>query len=567
MSALSPPDRPVDALAEQFVERAAALDPVEATGLGIDGHERELTDYSPDGFAARRELVTSTLARLEAIEPGDEREWIAHAAMRERLAAQVERYASGVVEARVSVIDSPMHEMQMAFDLMATDGDEAVEAIADRLAAVPDTLAGWRTTLLRCADDGRVSARRQVLGAAEQAARWSGGSAGGSADIFADLAGRLEADGPLRARLDQGAADASAAYADLGRFLSEELAPRAPEQDAVGREAYAPALRYFLGATVDLDETYAWAWDELARIETDMAAVADRIVAGGSVDDAVTALDDDPARWVDGGAAFRDWMQDRADRALADLADVHFDIPEPVQRIECRLAPTHEGGIYYTGPNEDFSRPGRMWWSVPEGIDRFSTWRELTTVYHEGVPGHHLQVGQTAYRAELLNRWQRVMCWVSGHGEGWALYAERLMAELGHLDDPGDRLGMLDSQAFRAVRVIVDIGMHLQLAIPPDNPFGFHPGETWTPDLGLEFMRAHSRSDDPTLRYERDRYLGLPGQAPSYKIGERFWLDARADAERRLGADFDLRGFHRDALDLGSLGLEPMAEALARKTG
>ncbi len=564
MSAVNPTDRPVDALAEQFVERSAALNPVEATGLGIGGYEHELTDYSPDGFAARHELVTSTLARLEAIEPGDEREWIAHAAMRERLVAQVLRYEAGVVESQVSVLDSPMHEVQMAFDLMATDGDEAVEAITDRLAAVPATLQGWRTTLLRCADGGQVAARRQVLGAAEQAARWSGG---GSGDIFADLAGRLVVEGALRARLDRAAADARAGYADLARFLTDELAPRAPEQDAVGRETYAPALRYFLGATVDLDETYAWAWAELARLETEMATAAEQVVSGGSVDDAVLALDDDPSRWVAGGAPFRNWMQGRADQALADLADVHFDIPEPVRRIECRLAPTHEGGVYYTGPSEDFSRPGRMWWSVPAGIDRFSTWRELTTVYHEGVPGHHLQVAQTAYRAELLNRWQRVMCWVSGHGEGWALYAERLMAELGHLDDPGDRLGMLDSQAFRAVRVIVDIGMHLRLAIPPDNPFGFHPGETWTPDLGLEFMRAHSRSDDATLLFERDRYLGLPGQAPSYKIGERFWMEARADAEARMGADFDLRDFHRDALDLGSLGLEPMAEALARKAG
>ncbi len=82
------------------------------------------------------------------------------------------------------------------------------------------------------------------------------------------------------------------------------------------------------------------------------------------------------------------------------------------------------------------------------------------------------------------------MCWVSGHGEGWALYAERLMDELGYLDDPGDKLGMLDGQGFRAARVIVDIGMHLELEIPRDNPFGFHPGETWTPELGLEFMRA-----------------------------------------------------------------------------
>jgi uncharacterized protein (DUF885 family) len=198
------------------------------------------------------------------------------------------------------------------------------------------------------------------------------------------------------------------------------------------------------------------------------------------------------------------------------------------------------------------------------GRPTFSTWQEVTTVYHEGVPGHHLQVGQTAYRSELLNRWQRTMCWVSGHGEGWALYAERLMDDLGYLEDPGHKLGMLDGQSLRAARVIIDIGMHLELEIPPDNPFGFAPGRTWTADLGLEFLRQHCRLEDAVIRFEHLRYLGWPGQAPSYKVGERIWLQAREDVRERKGADFDLKAFHRAALDLGSLGLDPLRDALAR---
>ena len=131
-----------------------------------------------------------------------------------------------------------------------------------------------------------------------------------------------------------------------------------------------------------------------------------------------------------------------------------------------------------------------MWWAVPEGIDTFSTWKEVTTVYHEGVPGHHLQIAQNAYRSDLLNRWQRKLCFVSGHGEGWALYAERLMDDLGYLETRATRMGMLDAHAFRAIRVIIDIGMHLQLEIPADNPWGFRPGERWTPAAGFEFLSA-----------------------------------------------------------------------------
>jgi uncharacterized protein (DUF885 family) len=314
---------------------------------------------------------------------------------------------------------------------------------------------------------------------------------------------------------------------------------------------------------VDLEETYAWGWAELARIQQEQRALARQLVGSDDVPEACAALDADPARRIEGAAGFRDWMQQLADQAVADLAGTHFDIPEPIRTIECCLAPTHDGLIYYTGPTEDFSRPGRMWWAVPDGIDSFSTWKERTTVYHEGVPGHHLQIAQNAYRAELLNRWQRQLCFVSGHGEGWALYAERLMDELGYLDDPGDKMGMLDAHAFRASRVIIDIGMHLQLKIPADNAPGFRPGERWTPAAGLEFLRANCSSDEPTLRFEIDRYLGWPGEAPSYKVGERIWLEARDEVRTRKGAAFDLRQFHADALNLGPMGLDPLRRALA----
>lgn len=332
---------------------------------------------------------------------------------------------------------------------------------------------------------------------------------------------------------------------------------QAPEQDAVGRETYALWSRYFLGARVDLDETYAWGAAELARIETEMARVADQIVPGGSVDDAVAALDADLERKIQGPQAFAAWMQELSDRAVAELGGTHFDIPQPVRRLDCRIAPTHTGGVYYTGPSEDFSRPGTMWWSVPSGEDEFSTWREVTTVYHEGVPGHHLQVGQTVYRSELLNRWRRLVCWTSGHGEGWALYAERLMADLGYLDDPADRLGMLDGSALRAARVVVDIGLHCGLEAPEEVG-----GGSWDAEKVSTFMRAHTRISEGTLRFEVNRYLGWPGQAPSYKVGERLWLQAREQVRAAQGDDFDLKAFHRRALDIGSVGLDVLREAL-----
>lgn len=561
----------VDTIADRYVDEWAALDPVGATYVGIAGYDDRLTDYSPEGYAALADLDRRTLAQLAQVTPADERERVALEAMTERLSLALEMYEAGLVTSELSVISGALHAVRSVFDLMPIGGEEATRNIAKRLAAVPTALAQARRTLLEAAAHGHVAARRQIAEVAKQCDAWVSPD---QDDFWPAFARRVLAEpgipDSLRAEVERGAEAARAATADFARFLREELAPLGRERDAVGREHYSLASRYFLGATIDLEETYAWGFAELARIEAEMRSVADKIVPGGTVREAISALDNDPARRIVGKEAFRDWMQALADRAINDLHGTHFDIPEPVRRIECCIAPTSDGSIYYTGPSEDFSRPGRMWWSVPAGINSFATWKEVTTVYHEGVPGHHLQVGQTVVRADQLNRWQRLIAWCSGHGEGWALYAERLMDELGYLDDPGDRLGMLDSQAMRAARVVVDIGMHLELPIP-DNMLGdvdgrtaFHPGERFTPELGWEFMRAHCSTPDENLRFELNRYLGWPGQAPSYKVGERIWLQARADAQARKGAAFDLKAFHRAALDLGSIGLDPLRAALAR---
>jgi uncharacterized protein (DUF885 family) len=555
----------IDDIAERYVEQWAALDPIGATFVGVAGHEDRLTDLSPEGYAALADLDRRALAQLNLVTPADADEQTAKDAMVERLGVALERYEAGQITSDVNVIASALHGVRGTFDLMPTEGETAAGHIAARLAAIPAALSQWQRTLLEAADHGHVAPAQQIAEVAKQCRAWVDDEGDNFFPTLARTVGAGSGNTTLAAELDRAAAAARAATAELGVFLDRELAPRGREKEAAGRERYELASRYFLGATIDLDETYRWGFEELARLETDMRSVADKIVPGSTVDEAVEALDADPSRVIHGKEAFRDWMQALADRSLTELHGAHFDIPEPVRRIECMLAPTSDGGIYYTGPSEDFSRPGRMWWAVPQGIDAFSTWREVTTVYHEGVPGHHLQIAQTYMRSDLLNRWRRILAWCSGHGEGWALYAERLMDELGFLADPAERLGMLDAQALRAARVIVDIGMHLELEIPRDNPFDFHPGKRWTPALGWEFLRAHCRMPDANLRFELNRYLGWPGQAPSYKVGERFWLRAREEMRARKGPDFDLKSFHRNALNLGSLGLDPMMAALARQ--
>jgi uncharacterized protein (DUF885 family) len=442
-----------DQITEWYVPEAMELDPVWATLAGITGFDDQMADLSPAGFEARAELDRRTIAAVRAVTAASEPEQVARAAMLERLGLAVERYEAGDTTSDINVIASWMHSVRAVFDLMPVDGEDAQRDLAMRMAAVPAAYAGLRRTYAAAAAQGRVAARRQIEACAKQCSSWL--SAGGG--FYAGLVERTQATGTLRAQLDKAAQAASAATAELGSFLLTDLLPLAPERDAVGRERYALASRSFLGAAIDLDEAYAWGWAEVRRLETEMARVAGQIVPGGTVEQAVAALEADPARRITGRENLRSWMQDYADATIAGLHGTHFDIPAPARRIECMIAPTNGAGIYYTGPSEDWSRPGRMWWSVPDGTEEFSTWREISAIHHEGVPGHHLQIAERNFRKDRLNRWQRGMSFVSGHGEGWALYAERLMDELGYLDNPGNRLGMLDQQLLHAAQVVIGI--------------------------------------------------------------------------------------------------------------
>jgi uncharacterized protein (DUF885 family) len=547
----------VDAVADAYVDELVRLSPITATELGLPGAETELDDFSSEGLAAVAETTRDTLEKLALAEIADDVDRVTHIAMRERLGLQLELYEAGELHGALNVISSPMQAVREIFDLMPTATAADWEQIADRMHAVPGAIDSYISSLHHAAQRGNLAAVRQFEECITQAEDLAGASSFWSA--FA--AGAQPDDGApsraLAAHLREGAEQAKSAYAKLADTL-RELAPSAPQADAVGRERYQLWSRHFLGATIDLDETYDWGRQELARIVAEQEEVAAQIGGPGTTPErAMEILDADPARQIHGTDALREWMQQTSDAAVEALAGTQFDIPEPVRRLECMIAPTTSGGIYYTGPNADFSRPGRMWWAVPEGVTEFGTWRETTTVYHEGVPGHHLQVGQTVYRAELLNTWRRLASWVSGHGEGWALYAERLMADLGFLDDPGDRLGMLDGQRMRAARVVLDIGVHLGKDCPPE--WG---GGTWDAEKAWGFLAANANMAEGFLRFELNRYLGWPGQAPSYKVGQRLWEQIRDETKARQGEAFDLKTFHRRALDVGSVGLDALREAL-----
>jgi uncharacterized protein (DUF885 family) len=551
-------------LSDRYVERYAALDPVAATLEGLTGHDDEMTDSSPDGYEERNEHDRATLLALAKASIEGDRDRIAADVLREMLETSIELYDTGEHLRTLNIIASPVQYVRMCFDMMPAETEDDWAVIAARLGRVPEGLSSYQESLSEGVRQGLVAARRQAVQCMRQAETW-GGLDGQTRAFFLTLVDRFDQsgidNGVLRDTLVDHADRATRAYASLARFLSDEYSPHATDRDAVGPDRYSRLARVFNGLQLDLDEAYQWGWDELHRIEQAMGEVAERILPGESVDAVVEHLETDPNRAIEGVEEFRQWLQNLLDTTIAELDGVHFDIPGPVKRVEAMIAPP--GGaaaMYYSGPSEDFSRPGRTWYPTL-GKTRFPLWGEVSICYHEGVPGHHLQIGQVRYLAGELSRFQRTLAGWSGHAEGWALYAERLMGELGYLDDPAYELGMLRAQAMRAMRVVVDIGLHLELAIPKDERY--HPGETWTPELALPFAIERSKMPEDFMASEVDRYLGWPGQAISYKIGERVWLGAREDAKRRVGAEFDLKAFHSRSLNLGPLGLDQLQRELA----
>ena len=544
----------IDKIANDWVRQLAKRSPSYATYLGFPGGEKDVDDFSPDALKQDRDDYAGLISRLEAQEPKDEVDRVTKEAMIADADLSIRTYDSGLLFRNMNNIASPAQDIRDIFDLSPTESVEHWENLEARMSKVPQAIAGYIESLRVGIKNGDTPAKRQVEEIISQAAQID--SPDGFFREFSKAEGK-DLPGSLRKDLTAAGEKATEGYRTFAEFLKSELLPAANTEDAIGSERYALLSERFLGAKIDPDETYEWGKQELARIIQEQSAVANEIKPGASVEEAVKHLDNDPSTKLHGTEELRKWMQKLSDEAIEKLSGSHFEIAEPLKKLECMIAPTKHGGIYYTGPTDDFSRPGRMWWSVPEGVEEFDTWRETTTVYHEGVPGHHLQIAQQTYIKDTLNDWRRLASWSSGHGEGWALYAERLMDELGFLSTPADRLGMLDAQRMRAARVVLDIGVHTKKP-------NLEGSAVWNFDYALNFMGSNVNMSKEFVRFEVTRYFGWPGQAPAYKVGQRIWEQIRDDYRSRKGSDFDIKEFHKTALNLGGLGLDTLRSAMAR---
>lgn len=539
---------PIFALSDSYVEKSARLSPMSSTYLGITDLNDQLDDFSIAGRAVEADLTRRTLAELAALTPIDEIDRVAKSVMHERLTSSLQLHDSFESHISFNVLTSPPADIRQVFEMMPTESAEDFDNIAKRLLAVEKAHLSWISTIDTLAKKGKTVAQRQIDGIAKQLEGYADGGYAGMATTF-------DPDGKYPA-IHEAAKSAAKSSAETARYLRGTYMALATPNDAVGAERYAVWARYYTGANLDLRATYEWGLKDLAEINARMWKVAAKIKPDAkTLREVADYLDNAPEFKIHGKEAIIKKLLDFTQVAVAQMDGTHFDIDDRMKFCDARIAPEGSASApYYMPPSEDLSRPGTTWLPLM-GKEEVSWWHLASTWYHEAVPGHHLQIATSVIERDRLSRFQRFGAWISGYGEGWALYAERFMDDLGAFDEPGIEMGFLSAQALRATRIVIDIGMHL--GYTDEN------GRVWDAVSGREALMNKALLDDESATSETDRYLGWPGQAISYKVGEREWIAARENAKKRLGAEFSLKKFHAHALRIGPMGLDTFAEELS----
>lgn len=547
---MSTPFEISDRLTEEFCD----LSPIAATGVGVPGRDHLWDDTSPEGHAAKAAFYSSAIAELAPhIGHPERKQAVAARVLSAALQENLRRFEEGQHLVDMNHIFSPPQIFRDIFDLMDPKTDEGWQAIVTRLGSIGAPIAGYRKCLEAGIESGQTVARRQVESVIEQCRSLASDES--RFLKYVEMAGDAgRGVGAIQEAVDKARRE----YGELADWLEETYLPEAAESDAVGRERYVRAADFFLGITLDPEETYSWGWDEVHRLRAEMKLTAAEIDPEKSIEEVIELLDTDPDRAEPSHQAFAEFVERIQADAVEKLAGEHFDVPEELRKVTVNIAPGDGAlGAWYHPPSEDMSRPGSIWYA-PGSRTAIPVWQEVSTAYHEGFPGHHLQVGIATMLRDEVSRFHRLFLWKSGAGEGWALYAERLMDELGFFSNPEYRLGLLASQLFRATRIVVDIGTQLELAIPDDAPL--HAGEIWNYDIAVDYMDKVGLQERDVAESEVKRYLGWFGQAISYKVGEREILKMREARKEKDGADFDIRRFHKDLLEAGAIRLDQVWE-------
>ena len=514
------------------------------------------TDMSPEAFQRRYQEGGGFIQRLEQIEPAtlNPDNQINRAMLLRQLRDDRIDYEDGLYLIALDMRSGPQHRHSM-IDTLPIETELDLEDWLTRLRDLPEQLAQYQALLQRGMTEQRLQAQIVM---SRVPAQLQGLLQGDAVDspfyrAFIDLPESIDAS--TQARLQAEALEAieqhiNPALQNLLRFIESEYLPaaRPPGIGALpgGKQVYARLAQHFTTTELTPDEIHDIGLKEVARIRGEMEGVIESVGFDGDIAAFNTYLRTDPQFYYDTPEALLEGYQavsKRLDPGLVKLFGKLPRAPYGVRPIPDEEAPDTTTA-YYMRPAIDGSRPG--WYYVnlyqPEVRPKFEM--EVLSV-HESVPGHHLQIA-LAQEMTGLPEFRRNGGFTA-FIEGWGLYSERLGYDMGLYTDPYSRYGQLVYDMWRAVRLVVDTGIHY---------FG------WSRERAIDYFLANAAKSEADIVNEIDRYIGWPGQALAYKIGQLKMLELRGEAELALGSAFDIRSFHDHLLGAGALPLDILEQRM-----
>jgi len=538
------------AIAEEW-EYELRESPELALEIGDYRYNDRWSDYSLDHIKERRGDLAAWLSRFEAIDPTgfSEQEDLNRVLMVRNLREHLEEIELKTHEMPIDQLEG-IHLLLAEYATLAPfESVEHHEQYATRLRAIPRVIAQIIEVMRQGERDGLMPPRHLLEKTVSQCEAIA--AAAGTANPFARPALRELDSLPAgqRVRLhDQVVSvvdeQVRPAYQALARFIAEEYAPKGREEAGVwslpdGEARYRFAIRQWTTTDLDPEQIHALGLEEVARIEAEQTVIAKKL-GFSDLRSFRESLKSHPRLIPRSREEVLDTYRRYMDQMKPELPKLFGLLPTtPLEVLATQDYRENEspGGEYWPG-TPDGSRPGRFYVNTGD-LEKRSLMEAESTAYHEALPGHHLQVSIAQSLPGLPPFRQH-----AGYGayiEGWALYAEQLGKELGFYQNPYSDFGRLSCELLRAVRLVVDTGVH---------------HKRWTRERMVSYFREHSSQDEPDIQIETDRYIVLPAQALSYKVGQLQILRLRDRAERRLGDGFDIRRFHDRILDGGALPLD-----------
>lgn len=537
-------------LSAEYYDKNLDHDAIESTYANQTEQNDQWNDYSYHPVDPFTKIAKSYKKKIEQEEPIDRYDKLA----KEIILKDIDNYLDDVDDywyyTYFGSVSSEAQSIFEVFEVMPKETRKDVLNIIKRMERIPIALNQWASGLLDLALLGHINSKLCLEFAIKNINNYAD-------DKFIKFAKSIDENDK---RLMKAAKEAQVAFQQISAWLELRYQPLANDNWRIGKERYIKTVKHQTGLTIVPKEIYDWGMQELDAINKQMWEVGKDIDPNATkLTDFAEILNNDPEYIVEGKDNFKKFLEDVTTMAIADMNGKYFTIPAAIKKCEVVMdEDTIDESPYYKGPSDDLKRPGRTYYPTL-GREKFTTWENYSTWFHESVPGHHMQIATATLNKDTLSVYQREYGWNSGYGEGWALYAEKLMDELGYFNKPGYKMGYLMCQAMRAARLVIDIGLHLGYKDPS--------GNIWTPESATDFMKERALLNHSYAESEIKRYISWAGQAITYKLGERVWLKAREDAKKRLGDKFDLKKFHMYALKLGPMGLDMLESELLNYKG